>query len=56
MFNNTKAGSLLGAVGFVGGAWYAFNKGQSLQKVAITAVIIGVGGMLVGNAFTKLYE
>ena len=56
MLDKSKAGTLLGTVGLVGGIWYAFNKGQDIKQVAITGAILGVGGFLLGNAFTKLYE
>lgn len=52
----SKAGTILGTVGLVGGALYAFNKGEKIGKVAIWAGILGVGGLLIGNAITKFYE
>lgn len=55
MFTQTKLGSLLGAFGAVGGAFYAVKKGKDAQNIAIIAVAVGLGGFIVGNALTNYY-
>lgn len=52
----SKAGTLLGTAGAVVGGLIAFNKGASIGKVAVIAAVLGVGGVLLGNAVTKFYE
>ena len=42
MFTQTKLGSLLGAFGAVGGAFYAVKKGKDAQNIAIIAVAVGL--------------
>lgn len=56
MKSTSKAGNILGTVGLIGGALYAYNKGEKIGKVAILAGILGIGGLLIGNAITKFYE
>lgn len=56
MKTTSKAGNILGTVGLIGGALYAFNKGEKIGKVAIWAGVLGIGGLLIGNAITKFYE
>ena len=52
----SKAQSILGTVGLIGGAWYANNKGKKLGKVAVYGALLGLGGILLGGAITKFYE
>jgi len=55
MFTQSKLGSLLGAFGAVGGALYMVKKGGPATKIAITAVVAGLGGYILGNALTNYY-
>jgi uncharacterized protein YcfJ len=52
----SKAGTLLGTGGAVVGGLIAFNKGGGIGKVVLIAAVLGVGGVLLGNAVTKFYE
>jgi hypothetical protein len=55
MFTQSKLGSLLGALGAVGGAVYAVKNKKSAQNIALIAFGVGLGGFIVGNALTNYY-
>lgn len=56
MFTQSKLGSLLAAFGAVGGALYVAKKKGTAQNIAITAVAVGLGGYILGNALTNYYS
>jgi VIT1/CCC1 family predicted Fe2+/Mn2+ transporter len=56
MFQQTKLGNILGAVGFVGGILHMQKKGEGASKVLVTGAVFGLCGYFIGNAITKFYE
>ena len=53
---NSKIGNMFGTVGLLGGIFYAMKKDKNLGTTALFALGFGLGGMLLGNAFSKFYE
>ena len=55
MLKSSNIGTLLGAIGLIGGAMYAIKGGKSVQNIAVFTIGFGVGGYLLGNAVSKFY-
>ena len=56
MFQQSKLGNIIGAVGFVGGILHMQKKGEPASKVVVAGAVLGICGYLLGNAITKFYE
>jgi hypothetical protein len=54
--NNSKFGNTLGAVGVLGGIFYAMKKNKGTGATALYALGFGIAGLFIGNAITKFYE
>jgi hypothetical protein len=52
MLKSSNIGTLLGAIGLIGGAMYAIKGGKN---IAVFTIGFGVGGYLLGNAVSKFY-
>ena len=56
ILNNSKFGNTLGAVGVLGGIFYAMKKNKGTGATALYALGFGIAGLFIGNAITKFYE
>jgi|LakMenE18May11ns_1017448.scaffolds.fasta_scaffold7191832_1 hypothetical protein len=52
----SKSAYLFGTIGLAAGVFYSFRKGDDIKKVAVSGLVIGVCGFIVGSAINKLYE
>ena len=56
MFQSSKIGNLLAAIGLIGGAAYAMKGGKNPQSIAMFAIGFAAGGYILGNATSKFFE
>jgi hypothetical protein len=52
----SKPATFFATIGLVGGIFYTFRKGESMNKVLLTGGVFGICGLLAGAAISKLYE
>jgi hypothetical protein len=53
---NSKFGNTLGAVGALGGIFYAMKGNKNIGATALYTIGFAFAGILLGNSITKFYE